>query len=242
MINYIKLHFGYVFSSLFIIGYVITITLISLGIIISSNLSLSYEVLDINRDQYYLEYLSQSILIIEIIVLISHLFMTSLLFANANQKLIRYCTYLKNHQLKYYISRIITMIFVDLLTIFLVFLFLYSFTRYFTPFYLDLALLYQFVIAVFLLVLSIQAMLALLLSLINHIFVITLPIIAFWYAKTIMEFEQIEMFSKKIILELIPVFLFFNNKIIYFKNVEKYLYQAIFLLLLTLIINIIKDN
>lgn len=241
MINYFKLHFNYLFSKVFVILFFLILLLMGLGIYFSVSIDLGVGYIDGFRYEYYFEYLDQSLLIVQVIVVIFSMFITALLGSKANEFLL--CFTVSNYQEKimFLLSRILVLITVVGLLIIMGGLNILMIGIIFTPFNLDIRIILEGLGFVFLQALFYQGLVGLLLSVVNSLLVVILPIIVFWLHKSIVSFVVIENDLQKIILKMIPSFIIESGKIFIYKTAFEYMYLILTLLLVTIFINLIKD-
>ena len=90
MINFLKLHFSFVVSKVFLFIYLFILTILFLGIYYSAGLDFPFSYVDAFRNSYYLEYLNQSSLLMEIIICLLGIFIGVLLSSKTNDFLIRF--------------------------------------------------------------------------------------------------------------------------------------------------------
>lgn len=241
MINYFKLHFNYLFSKVFVILFFLILLLMGLGIYFSVSIDLGVGYIDGFRYEYYFEYLDQSLLIVQVIVVIFSMFIAALLGSKANEFLL--CFTVSNYQEKimFLLSRILVLITVVGLLIIMGGLNILMIGIIFTPFNLDIRIILEGLGFVFLQALFYQGLVGLLLSVVNSLLVVILPIIVFWLHKSIVSFVVIENDLQKIILKMVPSFIIENGKIFIYKTAFEYMYLILTLLLVTIFINLIKD-
>ncbi len=241
MIRYIKLHLNYIFSDLFIICFSLIFALIGLGIIISSGIDLGYYYLDAYQEEYIIEYIQQSFLIIEIILTIVLLFITNILTSKTNDYLMIY--YVSNYKEKFMhmFSRLLTIITINCFSFGFILMFFVIFTTYLTPFSLNIAFILKLNIHIILQTFALEIVLMFLNSLINHFLVLIIPIIIFWYIKTLIAVDFTVNRLADFLIKIIPAFKLDMLEISVYHRIEEYLIPLIILIIFTIIINLFKD-
>ncbi len=239
--KYIKLHLNYVFNDLFIICYILTLALINIGIVISSGIDLGYFYLDALREEFVIDYLHQSLLIIEIILTILLLFITNIISSKANDYLMIY--YVSNYKMKYthITSRLLAIIFINLLSFMIILLFFIVFTSYFTPFSLDLAFIVKFNLHILFQLFTLEIVLMFLNSLLGHFLVLVIPIIIFWYIKSLISVDLAVNKLADYLIRIVPAFKLDIFEVSLYHRIEEYILPLFILLILTIFINVFKD-
>lgn len=239
--KYIKLHLNYVFNDLFIICYLLTLALINIGIVISSGIDLGYFHLDALREEFVIEYLHQSLLIIEIILTILLLFITNIISSKANDYLMIY--YVSNYKMKFMhiTSRLLAIIFINLLSFMIILLFFIVFTSYFTPFSLDLAFLVKINLHILFQLFTLEIILIFLNSLLGHFLVLVIPIIIFWYIKSLISVDLAVNKLADYLIRIVPAFKLDIFEVSLYHRIEEYILPLFILLILTIFINVFKD-
>ena len=241
MINYLRLQFNYLFSQVFIICYMIIISLIFVGIYFNASLDLGYSYLDGFRQEFQEEYFSQSVLLIEVIVTISGIFIGGILSSKTNEFLINYTVDSYWGRFLFFLGRLLVGIMVIFLTLYISGIHYILIVRVFTPFNLNLDLFVESLVWIFYQALYLQVLVFLLISVLNHFLVITLPLVVFWFKKTIVIFSELENDFQEIVLKAIPTFMIENSRLIIFQSWDKYFAFLMVMVVTTIIINIIKD-
>ncbi|MDT8337287.1 MAG: hypothetical protein RQ856_05620 [Candidatus Izemoplasmatales bacterium] len=241
MINYFKLQFNYLFSRVFSILFFFTLLLVILGIYFSANLDLGMRYLDGFKNEYYYEYLEQSLLIIQVVDVIFSMFVAALLASKTNEFLISFTVASYQERLMFLLARVGLGIFLTGLMIFFGGLNILIIGILYTPFNIDIVVILNCLGMIFLQTLFYQATVTILMSLINSLLVVLLPIFLFWFQKTIVGFIKIENTLQKIILNIIPSFIIENDIFSFYQTPIKYIYIIITLISLTITINLVKD-
>lgn len=240
MINYLKLQFNYLFSKVFVFCFIIIILMTFLGVIISSNIDLGYNFIDAFINEYEFDYSFQSLLIIEIVSVIISIFVAGVLGSKNNDYLVCYCCNSYFERFLYFLSRIIILVLFALLFVYIQGVFISLFTRLFTPYKLNKHLVVNGLISIFFISIYFSAFTSLLLSLINHFIMISLPFFIFWYLKTITSFNELNNDLQKSVLILFPNFII-KEQIYYFQEIYIYLSIYIAMFLINISINTFKD-
>jgi hypothetical protein len=82
---------------------------------------------------------------------------------------------------------------------------------------------------------------SLLITILNHFLIGIVPLLAFWYKKTIYDFYDITSEFDDIVLKFIPSFLINNEMIVIYQNLTYYIIILIVIFSFSLIINLLKD-
>ena len=241
MINYLKLQFNYLFSQVFIICYLIIIFVIFIGIYFNAGLDLGYSYLDGFISQYQEEYLNQSVLLIEVVVSISGIFIGGILSSKTNDFLIYYTADNYWSKFLFFLSRLILGIMIIILTLAISGIYYILIAKVLTPFRLNIDIFLKVLVWIFYQALSLQMLVFILISILNHFLVIILPIGIFWFKKTIVIFTELENDFQEVVLKFIPSFMIENSKLIRFQSWDNYLIPLVIMVILTITINMIKD-
>lgn len=241
MINYLKLHFSFIFSKVFIVIYLLILTILFLGIYYSAGLDLSYSYVDGFKHSYYLEYLNQSSLLMEIIICLLGIFIGVLLSSKTNDFLIRFTVNDYKQKMIFLICRYIIGILIIFSTLYISVIFFIITGHYLTPFSLDLGIIFDIAEIILLETLSLYFILSFLMSILNHFLIGIVPLLVFWYKKTIYDFHDLTSEIDVLILKLIPSFLINNEKVVIYQNLTYYIIILIAIISFSLIINLLKD-
>jgi len=241
MINYLKLHLSYVCSRIFTVIFILVLIGLFLGIIISANLDFGYYYLDSFRTQFYLEYVSQSFLIIEVILTVYLIFITSILSNKTNESLIVYTVDTYKQRFLFILSRYVIATLLNLLSVAICFSFIVIVGSLLTPFMLNLENIFLVLASISFKIYFFQAFVFFLQAFLNHFLIILVPILLFWYQKAIYSYQEVENELTKVVLKIIPSFSEENQKIIFYQSLHFYLIIIIVLFLISFIINLTKD-
>jgi hypothetical protein len=241
MFNYIKLQFSYLFSNLFIICYGFIMSFILVGFVVSGNIDLGYYYLDGFRHDFYIEYLQQSYLVIEIILTLASVFVTTMITSKSNDFLMVYTV--NNYYMRFLFitSRIIVLVIFNVLSVTISTISFIIFTNHLTPYSLDLDLLIELSFLIIYQMIALQGLALILSSIINHFLIILIPIILFWYVKTLFIANSLTKDIDIIVLKIIPAFQLDILQISVYLYFEYYLFPIFFMYITSIIINIFKD-
>lgn len=241
MINFLKLHFSFVFSKVFLFIYLFILTILFLGIYYSAGLDLSYSYVDGFKHSYYLEYLNQSSLLMEIIICLLAIFIGIILSSKTNDFLIRFSVNDYKQKLLFLICRYMVGILIIFFTSYICLIYLILIGNYLTPFRLDLSFICEVLAMILLESLTLYFITSLLITILNHFLIGIVPLLAFWYKKTIYDFYDITSEFDDIVLKFIPSFLINNEMIVIYQNLTYYIIILIVIFSFSLIINLLKD-
>jgi len=241
MSKYIKLQINYLFSHMFIICYILISLVILIGIYFSSSIDLNYTYIDGFRSEFFSEYLNQSSLIIEVLITITAIFLAGILTVKKNEFLISYTVTSYMEKLYFVIARILVALLTILSMIIVNGLFFLLITELLTPYSVDIMEFINLMTWIFFQASFFQIIAFLLISIFNYFLVILLPLVTFWYKKTIFSFSEIESGFSKFILKNIPSFELLNNEVVTYRNFYTYLLLFIIVLIITCLIDVIKD-
>lgn len=240
MINNLRFQFNYLFSKVFVFSLLAIIIGTFSGIIISSNIDLGYNFLDGFIIDYRFDYMFQSLLIIEIVSVVVSVFVAGVLGSKNNDNLICYTCNSYYERFIYFIARIIILLFFSFLFISLVGMFMFLFTRGFTPYRLDRDLVVNGLFAVFFISVYFSMFTMTFLVLINHFIVVSIPFFVFWYLKTIYDFSELKSEVQEVLLKIFPSFIV-KGHISYYQDIYVYILIFIGMFLFCIIISTIKD-
>ena len=241
MINYLKLHFNFVFSKIFLFIYLFILAILFFGIYYSAGLDLPYSYLDGFKDSYYHEYLNQSSLLMEIIICLLGIFIGIVSSSKTNDFLIRFSVNDYMQKLIFLICRYVTGILIIFITSYICFIYIIFVGHYLTPFRLNLGFICEVMEMILLESIFLYFITSFLISVLNHFLIGIVPLLAFWYKKTIYDFNDITSDFNDIILKLVPSFLINNEKIVIYQNLTYYIIILITIIGFSLIINLLKD-
>lgn len=240
MINNLRFQFNYLFSKVFVFSFLAIILGTFSGIIISSNIDLGYNFLDGFIIDYRYDYIFQSLLIIEIVSVVVSVFVAGILGSKNNDYLVCYTCNSYYERCVYFIARVIVLSFFSFLFVSIVGIFLFLFTRGFTPYRIDNELVVNGLFSVFFISIYFSLFTMVLLVIINHFIMVSIPLFAFWYLKTIYDFTELKSDIQEVVLNIFPVFILKDN-VAYYQDISVYviIYIAMFLFCIT--ISTIKD-
>jgi len=241
MINHLRLQFNYLFSQVFIICYMLIVSVIFTGIYLNASLDLGYSYLDGFRVSFQEEYLVQSVLLIEVIVTISGIFIGGILSSKTNEFLINYTVDNYRGKFLFFLGRLLLGVMIILLTVIISGMYYVLVAKLLTPFNLNLDLFIESLVWIFYQAIYLQILVFLLISILNHFLVVILPLVVFWFKKTIVIFTELENDFQEIVLRVIPSFTIENNKLTEFQTWDKYFVLLIAMMILTVTINLVKD-
>jgi hypothetical protein len=241
MTNYFKLQFNYLFSQVFSILFSFTLFLVILGIYFSANLDLGFGYLDGFRNDYYFEYLEQSLLIIQVVEVIFSMFVAAILAGKANEFLICFTASDYQERLMFLLARVGLGILMAGLMVVIGGLSILIIGMFYTPFNIDIVVILNCLGMIFLQTLFYQATVTILMSLLNSLLVVLLPIVLFWFQQTIVGFIEVENTLQEIILKIIPTFIIENNILSIYQTPIKYICIIITLIFLAITVNLVKD-
>ena len=239
MVNYLKLHFSYLFSPIFSTIFLIILAILTGGIIYNTNLELSYQELDCFRNLYYQEYILQSVSIIELLVVIIGIFISGVLTQKSNDFLFYYVSNTKNKFL-FYLSRYILMLLMSILITMIAFICLWSCAIILTPFPITFKFIFDIWKIVLIEVMFYQVFVSLLSVFIKHILVMICPIVFFWYQKTIYDFNEFYSFQKTL-FKIVPIFKIENMNLVIYSEITNYIAVIIITIIINIVIDIMKD-
>jgi len=241
MINYLKLHFNYLFSKLFISFYSFLLGIIFIGIIQASNLDLGFSYLDGFRVEYYKVFIIQVSLLVEVMVVFISIFIATILAYKTNDYLLVFSANNYRQRFRFYFSRIFVAIFVIFITILIIFVFQIAFIKILTPLNNDYLLTAKVFSLILLKSLYFIFLIFFFMSVINHFLLGILPIIIFWYEKMIYSYEELSD-VQEVILSFIPSFMIIEDKIILYQELNLYLIFLFIILMAGLGVNLTKDS
>ena len=240
MINYFKLQFNYLFSKIFSLCFAGLIIGSFVGIIITSNIDLGYNYLDAFINEYQFDYYHESLLIIEIVSVIVAIFVGVHLGSKNNDFLVSYTCNNNLDKMRFYIARGIVTIVFSLLYVLSVGIFLLGYTILITPFNLEVEFVVNGLFSVFFISIYFSCFAQFLLSFVNHFILVSLPLLMFWYLKTIYDFKGLDSDVQEVLLQFFPVFLIEDN-LVYYQDFYIYVFIYIGMLVITTVINSFKD-
>ena len=240
MINYIKLQFNYLFSKLFSLCFALLIIGSFIGIIITSNIDLGYNYLDAFINEYQFEYYRESLLIIEIVSVIFAIFVAAHLGSKNNDFLVCYTCNNNFDRLRFFCARSIVTVIFSLLYTSLVGIFILLYTNVLTPYNLDVDFVLKGLISVFFISIYFSCVSLFLLSFINHFVLVSLPIVLFWYLKTIYDFKSLNSDFQELILKFFPIFLI-EDKLIFYQDLYIYILIYLGMQVIIIMVNSLKD-
>lgn len=240
MLNYLRLHLHFVFSRGFILVYSLIIVITFVGILISANLDLGYYYLDGFKEEYYLFYLSQSFLIIEVIITILIVFVSAIICSRNNDYLIYYSTQTFSQRFVFLLSRYLLGVIITIVTVLLSVFFMVLVGEYLTPFRLEMEMISEVIPFVIVKIITFQFMVYFLMSILNNFLVNGLILMIFWYHKTIMNFYNPEVIED-LLLKTIPSFQLVEDQIIVYQELHLYLGFSLSLIAFAFVINLFKD-
>lgn len=240
MINYLKLQFDYLFSRLFSLCFVLLIIGSFVGIIITSNIDMGFSYLDAFINEYQIDYYHESLLIIEIVSVILAIFVSAHLGSKNNDFLVSYTCNNYFDKIAFYISRSLVAVFFSLLYVLSIGIFLLGYTLVVTPFYLDIEFVVNGLVSVFFISIYFSGFTLILLSFINHFILVSLPLILFWYLKTIYDFKALESDVQELLLKLFPVFLI-DYELVYYQDFYIYVFIYLGMQGIITVLNVFKE-
>ncbi len=241
MINYLKLQFSYLFSKIFTLIFLFVLILILVGVVFSANLDLGYAYLDGFRTRYFHEFLQQSFLIIEVILTVFLIFISSILCSKTNEALIVYSVEDYYQRLKFLFSRVLVSAGLNLVLIFCSFSFVVIIGSYFTPFIINSYDIFLILTAISFKIWFFQVLVIVLQAIANHFLITLLPVLLFWFHKTINNYDDIENAVSEMAIKFVPSFTVEINEIVFYESFYKYLIIAIIGILIAILINQFKD-
>lgn len=241
MMNYLKLQFNYLFSSIFIICYGLVVIVIILGLVFSLNLEMGYQVLDLYPEEYLKTFLVESGLLVEVMVSITAIFIATVLSAKTNQTLVVFTTENRRQRINFFISRYLAAFLSTFLTIGFAFLTTVILVNWFTPFYIRLVILIDLYAWIAYQAIFLQVMVFFLFAIFNHFLILTIPIVVFWYKKTIVFPGDYFSDLEKIILSFVPSFTLINEHVIVYQEGVIYLIGLTVMFMITVLVNLYSD-
>lgn len=241
MMNYLKLQFNYLFSSIFIICYGIVLIVIVLGLVFSLNLEMGYQVLDLYPEEYLKTFLVESSLLVEVLVIITAIFIATVLSAKTNQVLVVFTTENRRHRFNFFISRYLAAFLSTFITIGFAFISTVALVNLLSPFHLRPGILFDLFAWIAYQAVFLQVMVFFLFAIFNHFLILTVPIVVFWYKKTIQfpsnHFSDLE----KTVLSFVPSFALINESVIIYQEGVIYLIGLTVMIMITVLVNVYSD-
>ena len=241
MMNYLKLQFNYLFSSIFIICYGLVVIVIILGLVFSLNLEMGYQVLDLYPEEYLKTFLVESGLLVEVMVSITAIFIATVLSAKTNQTLVVFTTENRRQRINFFISRYLAAFLSTFLTIGFAFLTTVILVNWFTPFHIRMVILIDLYAWIAYQAIFLQVMVFFLFAIFNHFLILTIPIVVFWYKKTIVFPGDYFSDLEKIILSFVPSFTLINEHVIVYQEGVIYLIGLTVMFMITVLVNLYSD-
>ena len=222
--------------------YIIVLFFLVVGFFISTNLDIGRLYLDAYREEFYQEYLTQSFMIVEIILGIFLIFSTSLLFSKSNEGLFVYTVSDIKSKFQFLTSRILTGIFLNLFSIIFSVIACIFVIKMWTPFRYEPIFILKIFALISLKIVFFQSLVFFLQAYTNNFFLVIIPVGLFWYIQTIE--ITVEGLSKieLLILEIVPLFTNETSSINIYKDLYQYTIIIVIIILFSYLISSIKDH
>jgi hypothetical protein len=212
-----------------------------LGLVFSLNLELGYQVLDLYPKEYLKTFLAESSLLVEVMISITAIFIATVLSSKTNQVLVVFTTENRRQRINLFISRYLAVFLSTFLTIVLAFLSTVILVNSFTPFQIRLAILIDLYAWIFYQAIFLQVMVFFLFAIFNHFLILTVPIVVFWYKKTIVFPSDYFSDLEKVILSFVPSFTLINEYVISYQEGIIYLIGLMVMFMITVLVNVYSD-
>ena len=240
MICYLKLHLNFLFNRIFSLIYLFIFAFLLFGLYISAEIEQGYFVLDGFRQEKYLSFISESYMIVQIVMGVFSILVAANLSNKTNDYLLCYTTENRWQKFVFISARYASGIIVIGMTIVLGMLSKLLLMILFTPYKYDVQALISMYAWVFIEGLFFFFLTSLLFSLLNSFLVMILPIALFWYKKTLYLGQSLDE-EAKILLRVIPGFYLEGDKINSFMKLENYLIPIAIIFCLCFLISLYKD-
>lgn len=240
MISYLRLHINFLFNRLFLLIYLFIFAFLLFGLYISAEIDLGYFVLDGFRQEKYLSFISESYMIVQIVMGIFSILVAANLSNKTNDYLLCYTTENRWQKLVFILARYLAGIIVIGMTVVMGMLSKLLLMILFTPYKYDFQVLISMYAWVFIEGLFFFFLTSLLFSLLNSFLVMILPIALFWYKKTLYLGQSLDE-EAMVLLQVIPGFYLQGEKVIGFMKLENYLLPIALIFSLCFFINSYKD-
>jgi hypothetical protein len=214
---------------------------IVLGLVFSLNLELGYQVLDLYPKEYLKTFLVESSLLVEVMISITAIFIATVLSSKTNQVLVVFTTENRRQRINFFISRYLAAFLSTFLTIGFAFLSTVILVNCFTPLNIRLAILIDLYAWIFYQAIFLQVMVFFLFAIFNHFLILTVPIVVFWYKKTIVFPSDYFSDLEKVILSFVPSFTLINEYVISYQEGIIYLIGLMVMFMITVLVNVYSD-
>jgi vacuolar-type H+-ATPase subunit I/STV1 len=210
------------------------------GLYITAEIDLGLYFLDGYRQEKYLSFISESYMILQIVVGIFSILVAASLSSKTNDYLICYTTENRCQKLEFILARYLTGIIVIGMTVVLGIMSKLLLMILLTPFKYNIDFLISMYGWVFIEGLFFFFLTSLLYSLLNSFLVMILPIALFWYKKTLYMGQSLSE-EARFLLQVIPGFYLEGEKITAYMKLENYLLPIGLIFSLCFVINSYKD-
>jgi hypothetical protein len=202
---------------------------------------MGYQVLDLYPEEYLKTFLVESGLLVEVMVSITAIFIATVLSSKTNQVLVFFTTENRRQRANFFLSRYLAAFLSTILSIAFAFISTVILVNWFTPFPLRLAILINLFAWIIYQAIFLQVMVFFLFAIFNHFLILTVPIVIFWYKKTILFPSDYFSDLETVILSFVPSFTLINDNVIIYQEGVIYLIGLTVMFMITVLVNIYAD-
>ncbi len=185
MINFIRLHIDFLLTRIMLwITYALFL-MILLNMVYSSQILEGYAYIDTYRYQYGYDFLNESFMVLEFVLVFISVYIGMSLSNKSNQSLMIYSIDSKKSKKQFVISRMYAGILIITLIIFAQSILMYAFTKSLTPYQIEIHLYIKQFLYLYLETIQYFMITILLLAVFNHFLIGFIPLIMFWSLEVI---------------------------------------------------------